>query len=142
MAFCMMRRPQFPPYLEVILQAHNQKRHLRTRTAFRVSSRFERSAGTASAAPGTSLGFRLTTRIGSLRALSSLTSSLPIAPPAPKMVTTHRLRTCLPRTATSWIAGAKHACQFKASPFCTNRQRHYRPPQAPHSIPIKDTLHA
>jgi hypothetical protein len=31
-------------------------------------------------------GFRLTSRIASLRGVSSLTSSLPIAPPAPRMV--------------------------------------------------------
>ncbi len=59
---------------------------LEPETAATVSSRLERSAASASA-PGTSLGLRLTSRIGSLRAVSSLTSSLPIAPPAPRMLT-------------------------------------------------------
>src|SRR3981081_1118871 len=60
---------------------------LEPETAATVSSRLERSAATASAAPGTSLGFRLTSRMGSFREVSSLASSLPIAPPAPRMVT-------------------------------------------------------
>lgn len=49
---------------------------------------FKRSAAIASAAPGISVGFRLTSRIASLRGVISLTRSLPIAPPAPRMVNT------------------------------------------------------
>src|SRR5438445_13696493 len=64
-----------------------RKAILEPETAFRVSSRFERSAATASAAPGTRLGLRLTSRIGSLRAASPFTSSVAIAPPAPRIVT-------------------------------------------------------
>ena len=70
-----------------------RERHatLEPETAFTASSSFERSAASASAAPGISLGFRLTSRRGSPRPLSSLISSLPIAPPAPRMVTMLRM---------------------------------------------------
>src|SRR6266851_4692719 len=87
----MMRGHSSRHTLTLYLRPTIRNATLEPETALRVSSRFERSAATTSAAPGTSLGFRLTSRIGSLRALSTLTSSLPIAPPAPRMLTILRI---------------------------------------------------
>src|ERR1035441_8952465 len=55
-------------------------------TAWTVWPLSERSQETTWAAPGVETGFRATSLNGSLRAASSLTSSLLIAPPAPRIV--------------------------------------------------------
>ncbi len=90
-ALCMMRGHSSRHTLKSYFRPTTRNATLEPETACRVSLKFERSAATASAAPGTSLGFQLTSRTGSLRAVSSLTSSLPTAPPAPRMVTILRM---------------------------------------------------